>query len=146
MSHGKAWTPAEDALIRAEYATADLRVLCERMGRSDAAIQARAQMLRVRRRGRAWTRSEDAQIIERYATCSIKRLAHEMHRGQYAVATRAAELGVERLVGPRPRPVPTRPTIEQQRIVIAPAHLPAPDVVPQALAVRTPLEQCWRGA
>lgn len=101
MKNWKAWTPAEDELLRAALTNRRTRTsvdwdkLTWATGRTRAAVQARAHRLCLAVPGRDWTPAEDAYLTREWTEMSIRGLReHLPGRSTEAIRQRARTLGL----------------------------------------------------
>jgi len=132
------WTAAEDDLLRAQYHAGDMATLQMKLShRTQAAIVSRAKLLGVRRRAdaMAWTPEQDAALRAGYPDGDLDELVATIGRSIHSIRDRAKKLKVRRCATVT-RDLHRANAIEQA--------IDTSTIVPQALAVRTELERCWR--
>jgi len=99
--NGRPWTPEEDARVRAAVGKRRARGsvgwerLAREMGRTVAAVHARARTLGLARPGTRWTRAEDAVLRAKWCEVAMRVLRqHLPYRTTRAIIGRAAALGL----------------------------------------------------
>lgn len=131
------WSAEEDEIVRTMYGAGDLAGLRVRLSyRTSAAIASRAKLLGVKRRIVApfWSPEQDAALRVGYPAGDLDELAAATGRSIKAIRGRAKKLKLRRCA---------TVTRELHRAHGLEAVVDTSSFVPQALAVRTPLEQCW---
>lgn len=96
------WGPAEDAILRAEYPRRNSQDIGIALGRSAAAVRARARYLNLdgtSRIGKSkyrqrWTEAEDTYLKEHYATQTAEVIAKALKRTTPSIRYRANSMGL----------------------------------------------------
>lgn len=94
-----AWSPEEDAILRANYVKLGAARVAEMLGRTFYPVCHRARRLNLARR-RRWTASDDRRLSMLWGDLSLKGIAMSLKRSQGACITRAVTLGFDRGVQP----------------------------------------------
>lgn len=99
--NSRPWTPEEDAAVRAAVGKRRARTsvgwerLAQTLGRTVAAVHARARTLGLSRPGARWTRAEDAVLRAKWCEVAMRVLRqHLPHRSTRAIICRAQTLGL----------------------------------------------------
>lgn len=97
------WTPREEKQLSEQWGLVTVARLSRMMGRTEAAIMAKASKLGLgRARSREWAASEDQAIRDGYPQNGPKPLAKQLGRSVDSVKHRARKLGVRREAGSHP--------------------------------------------
>ena len=90
------WSKKEDALLKKLYPNKENTTpnIARQMGRSVAAIIARAHILGIKRKNPPWSRKEEALLRKIYLTHEDKEIAARVGRSAGAVAIRRFRLGL----------------------------------------------------
>ena len=96
------WSPADDAVLRAEYPRCTSQKIGIALGRSAASVRARARYLKLdgtSRIGKSqhrkrWTESENAYLREHYVTQTAETIAKALKRTAPSIQYRAKSLGL----------------------------------------------------
>lgn len=92
---GRAWTKAEDAILRAKYGNTPAPDIAATLGRTRGAVVNRAKKIGVQARP-YWTREEDAELIRLFPTHSAAECAEKIGRSVSAIHDRAHKLGMRK--------------------------------------------------
>jgi hypothetical protein len=87
------WTPSDDALLRAQYATTPACILAERIGVSPSAVKARIKALGLRKR-MLWTPGDVDTLRRLYPTHSATECAEVLGMAECSVVNKASQLGL----------------------------------------------------
>jgi hypothetical protein len=101
LSHGKSWTPAEEATLRELYPATKSDRLAEIFGRSKKAVGGRAKVLGLQKAighgGKvAWTNTLDRKLRRLYPDTHSDELARKLNVSVLALYQRAQKLGIRK--------------------------------------------------
>lgn len=96
MRTKRVWSSEEDALLKELYSQVSIEELCEKLGRSRAAIYCRAFRLSLltgtkspnELATRLWSQEDDELLMQLYRNAPLSQIAEEMNRTYGAVAHR----------------------------------------------------------
>ncbi len=90
----RAWTAAEDAILRDHYRDMPTKALAVKVGRTVAAVLHRTKHLGLRK-ARTWTAEQDAIVTEGWGKVNVFTLAGRTGRSPSAIKNRAFILGLD---------------------------------------------------
>jgi len=98
------WTPAEEKLLSECYGrTMTARRLASHLGRTEAAIHAKASRLGIERRLNVlWTDADDAVMRKHYTANGSAFVAKQLNRTRNSIKQRARKLGLKQDCKPEP--------------------------------------------
>lgn len=89
------WTESEEKMVAERYGSMTVHELARHLGRTPAAVAAKASRLGLgRRRTKAWTKADDALLVQFYETCGSSFVSARTGRTREAVKHRARKLGL----------------------------------------------------
>lgn len=92
---GLAWTPAEDAVLRADYGhIGGAREVAAKLGRTLDSVHRRAQRLKIHTHAR-WTNDDDRRLRNLWGEYTVETIAKKLNRTTLATFQHAKEIGLK---------------------------------------------------
>ncbi len=90
----RAWTAAEDALLRDLYPRFPVAEVADRLGRTVQSLRKRAQALHIQT-WHLWTEADRERLREMYGRVPCRQIARDLRRTPLAVKQQAMKLGLD---------------------------------------------------